>query len=364
MARLLRESLQGKPWSALSETLSEPRIVEVTASGGAEGLKWPRFEGPGIQRLEHASLLIASEQAKILIDPVALAACGPLGLSNLDQSPSNMDVAIDAMLITHGHLDHWHIPSIMRYGGDGGVPVIVPRIPFPSLLAQDDMLQSLKDVGQNALAPAWGETVRIKDIEIDILPFFGEQPTLKGPLPPENVRNWGNCYRIHTPGFSVIVLVDSGTDSLGSVEEVLKQSVARRGEPDLILSCCREMTGAPFWQGLFTFWMVLPISELQKLVRSRTGKHGPSVTMGPQGIGDACVSFKAKAFAPYANGFRGIGLEIEDIGWGDGEPPEAQVLGQIESRIAEQGGDTRVIRWLPGDVLRFDSKRQCAVSTG
>ena len=75
------------------------------------------------------------------------------------------------MLVTHGHLDHWHVPTILRHGGDGSVPVIVPRIPVASLLAQDEAQQSLRDVGRTVLAPGWGETVRIGDIEIDILPF-------------------------------------------------------------------------------------------------------------------------------------------------------------------------------------------------
>ena len=353
LGALLRRALQRNEWQPLSEALAEPRLLEYRRPLAAPALSWPEFEGPGVQRLEHASLLISSGTTRVLIDPISLAIGGNVGLPDLNLAPSNLSAPVDAILISHGHLDHWHLPSILRNGGDGGVPVIVPHIPFASLLSQEDMHQSLREVGQAALSPSWGETVQIGDIEIDILPFYGEQPTVGAAVPVGNIRNWGNCYRVTTPQFSVILLVDSGCDAMGSVSDVIDQSLAKRGPPDLILSCCRELPKAPFWQGLFTFWMVLPLTELQQLPQAGGSGDGPSITLGPEGIAETCLRARTPAFAPYANGYCGVGVEISDIGWVNGEPTEAEVLALIEQRIRLLQGETEVIRWVPGDVLRL-----------
>ncbi|MDE1715947.1 MBL fold metallo-hydrolase [Chromobacterium amazonense] len=349
----LRHALQKNDWQLLAEQLGAPRLLECSHTDVGAPLAWPAFDGPGIQRLEHASLLISSETTRLLIDPISLAIGGNVGLPDLDLAPSNLAYPVDGILVSHGHLDHWHIPTILRHGGDGSVPVIVPHIPVASLLSQDDMRQSLADVGQTVMAPAWGDTVHIGDIAIDILPFYGEQPTIGASSAPYGVRNWGNCYRVTTPQFSVILLVDSGSDAMGSVMDVLERSLEKRGPPDLLLSCCREMTKAPFWQGLFTFWLTLPMTELQKLAKQQVEKSLASITLGPDGIAEACLRFGIGKFAPYANGFCGIGKAIHDIGWGNDEPSEAEVVQRICTRIDEAGGKTEVVAWLPGDVIRF-----------
>ena len=131
--------------------------------------------------------------------------------------------------------------------------------------------------------------------------------------------------------------------------DVIDQSVARRGRPDLVLSCCRELRKAPFWQGLFTFWMVLPMTELQRLPRIAEAGDGPSITLGPDGIGGSAHAPRARALCERVlrHRHRDRRHRLDQR-----RAAEADTLDQIDARIGALGGATRVIRWLPGDVLR------------
>ena len=122
LANALRDALQRNHWQPLSALYADPRLLGCERPAGDAALAWPAFDGPGIQRLEHASLLIASDTTRLLTDPISLAIGGNVGLPDLDRAPSNLGQRIDGMLVTHGHLDHWHVPTILRHGGDGSVP--------------------------------------------------------------------------------------------------------------------------------------------------------------------------------------------------------------------------------------------------
>lgn len=113
-------------------------------------------------------------------------------------------------------------------------------MPRPSLLTDVDHRAVLASLDLEVLAPAWDSSIRIGDVEIDILPFYGEQPTRTLPLPHPDIRNWGNCYRFNLPGWSLALLVDSGVDAAGSMQDALRRSVERRGPIDVIMSCCME----------------------------------------------------------------------------------------------------------------------------
>lgn len=141
--------------------------------------QWPRVDAPGIYRREHASLVIRSQTTTILVDPQ----CLNFGwTTNNSKFPAEQGLGVvDAIRVTHSHNDHWHLPSILRYVADTTTPVIVPHVPRVNLLTEEDFSASLELVGQKAYAPEWYSTLKIGDIEIDILPFYGEQPTRHPP---------------------------------------------------------------------------------------------------------------------------------------------------------------------------------------
>src|SRR5262249_45019335 len=145
--------------------------------------------------------------------------------TNFGRSPGErVHLAVDGVFITHLHGDHWSLPSIMRSAPAADTPVVVPRVPAPSLLTTQDPIHSLRLTGQRVESRAWSSKVTVGDIEVDVLPFYGEQPVRDAPGLESPLRNWGNCYRFNAPEFSLLILVDSGVDWGGTMVEVIRRS--------------------------------------------------------------------------------------------------------------------------------------------
>jgi hypothetical protein len=190
----------------------------------------------------------------------------------------------------------------------------------------------------------------VGDIDLDVLPFFGEQPTRDAPGPDAAIRNWGNCYRFNTEDFSAIVLVDSGADPLGSMVDVVRSSVESRGPVDVVLSCLREFE-SPFFGGLTMEWATLPFARLQQLHAQLTSRSLPSTTAGAEGTAELCEAAGARYYLPYANGFSGPGAPISDVGWGAGEPSEAALVTKVSASLARRKAKTAARNWNPGDSV-------------
>jgi L-ascorbate metabolism protein UlaG (beta-lactamase superfamily) len=308
---------------------------------------WPIPREPGIYRREHASLAIRSKTTTVLLDPIPLNT-SLTGISGLYAEPALE--AIDCVAITHGHGDHWNLPSILYQTESPEVPVIVPEVPEINLLSWNRFETSLEAIGQTCEARPWGSTITVGDIEIDILPFYGEQPT-RGPTGASpKVRNWGNTYRINTPEFSALVLVDGGADPQGDLMDVMAESRRKRGPADFLLSCLREFA-CPFFGGLEHYWACLPFAELKTLHRLHKSGELPSTTAGPRGTAALCQAAGARFYLPYANGFEGKGTPIRDIGWGMGEPSEEESLRRVQGFLKELGQDTSALAWNCGDSV-------------
>jgi hypothetical protein len=301
---------------------------------------WPPVTAPGVYRREHACLVIRSRGAMIVTDPQALS---PSWTTGGGRCPADLDGLPAAVCISHGHNDHWDLSSIMKWSTPGSL-VIVPKVPAPSVLSERDYASLLNSLGFEAAAPEWFSTVRVGDIVVDILPFYGEQPTRALTALRPSLRNWGNCYRFNLPGWSLAILVDSGVDACGSVVDVLRRSVTERGPVDVLMSCCHAFPEA-INQGLPHYAFTVPFQDLQEFARARG-----SMTLGPKGIAEACEAAQARFFLPYAHGFNGLGLDPVST---EGTHSETTILDRVRAELAERKVATEVVAWAPGDAMHF-----------
>jgi L-ascorbate metabolism protein UlaG (beta-lactamase superfamily) len=342
---MLRLGLRGatRQFRAHYADLGEVFLDRITAPD-APHPTWGPAREPGIYRREHACLVIRSATTTLVIDPLVRH----LALPCLQSMPASRD-PVDGILISHSHTDHWNPIAILERVIDPATPIIVPRVPRTSLLTPLDMAHELGVLGLRALDPAWGETVQIGDITIDILPFYGEQPTRDEPLADPALRSFGNCYRIETPEFSALILVDAGIDPAGSMVEVAAGSRRRRGPVDVALACLREFA-SPFFAGLASYWAAVPLGVLRSLLARLCADTLPSTTAGPAGIAAVCAAAGARHFLPYAHGYEVPFAPITDIGWREGEPSEARALAALADELAAIGASTTPLAWTPGDL--------------
>lgn len=324
----------------LGELLGEPYATGLGATelwgGSAVRLR------PGLHRGPHAELLIASEEACVVVDPIRLSSMPAMRSTSMSFPP------VDAVLFTHGHGDHFHLPTLLAVARHAEVPVLCPDVPTTNLLTRSSFAEQLRACGQRALVARPGLIHVAGDIRIEPMPFHGEQPTAQGAGPDPRVRNWGCTYWVETPQMRLAVLADAGRDPSGDMADVVSAVAERRGPPDVVVSCLRTFP-SPFYGGLPLDWLTLDIDQLRALERMFRAGVLPPVTLGPKGLAELASRAGARWAAPYAHGLAEDGGAILDIGWGEGEPSEESVVRDLEHQLAALDGDARALRWNVGE---------------
>src|SRR5437867_160384 len=73
-AEVLRHALREEDAAAFSARFpdTDPALLGALFTGPADGPRWPAADRPGVYRREHASVLIRSRAASVVLDPLRL----------------------------------------------------------------------------------------------------------------------------------------------------------------------------------------------------------------------------------------------------------------------------------------------------
>jgi L-ascorbate metabolism protein UlaG (beta-lactamase superfamily) len=317
-----------------------------------------RADVPGVYRLQHASVLYRTQTTGILVDPHLHS---NYGLSNLktDISRSHLEGLVDAILITHPHYDHWHYPTLMMFPKE--MPIFVPKVPRASIMCED-MAGRLTELGfTNVIAVDWyADPIRVGDIDIHVLPFYGEQPLVpeyNTPIHPD-LRNWGNTYLLNTDFYKSWLLVDSGQDPMGSMLEVAQHVRQTFGAIDLVISNFQPLSYNSIGTNL-SAWGIDIVANLLSNPRIFSVTNKPEgayvALLGPKGVAELCAIVEAQACLPYADSWAEIGQP------GVNDQP---LIAEVEATLAAIGSSTAVIPWTIGEGYLLDSDRTWARCLG
>jgi glyoxylase-like metal-dependent hydrolase (beta-lactamase superfamily II) len=335
-ARQLRADLPDDLHPLLDEFLASEILVTDQ--------RQPRYgwdpDAPGITRLQHACLLFRSPRTRVLIDPHIS--------SGFDRVPVHDTVGIgdlrdqvDAILISHGHNDHWWLPTLMMFPRE--IPIIVPRVPRPTILC-DDFADVLRGLGfKNVIPLEWyAPPYRVGDLEIHAFPFYGEQPLLAERPRAPSLRNWGNTYVLRSEHFSAWVLIDSGNDIEGRMASVAEEVRARFGSVDYVFSNFRPFgITHPFYiTGSGHYWLSLTPDQMRRFHEMKDD----FITLAPPGIAEVCAAAGARYVLPYAHWWAELGQFPDEH--------EARLSGDLAQELADRGAATKVLSWKIGDQLR------------
>ncbi len=333
--RALHDALSGE-WSQHDSATARAIANGLRKKGllGPVDTRGHEFDRPGIYRLQHAALMFRTPSACLMTDYVLDG-----GYDNV--APPELLPRPCAIAITHGHGDHFSLPSLLRL--PRATPVIVPKMARHSMLGVR-MEAMLADAGfENIVALSPGETFKWHDITLSAYPFFGEQPWINFAAAIPDLRNWGLTYVIEANGRQSWVLADSGQEFGNDMAELCPALNEQHGTIHHVFSNLREFRWHPGQidsSGRYLFCF-----DRTQLFDAQAWPDGKSMTLGPVGVARLLDAIEAEEFRPYAHWWHQPGCRIEV----DGESKEHELVARIGQHSC--GHTTRLANWRVGDCL-------------
>ena len=340
------EELQGVQWALSGEwedlAPSHPAhemALELTEAGIlVPSNREPKFDQPGLYRLQHAGLLFRSRRGTgIVVDPVA----DVYGFNWI--MPQHIP-NIDAVVVSHSHTDHFSLITLLQFPRK--TMMIVPKVGRSSMLCPD-MEALLRDAGfEHVVAAPWYSTVQVKDATIRVYPFYGEQPWLTFASPVEDLRNQGNTYAVEIDDYRAWFLIDSGQEFAHSMMEVCERALEDAGPVDIVLSNLRSFWWHPKQiDGSGRYLFCFPVEVLEQPETWPQGR----MTFGPEGVCRFLERLKPKSFLPYAHWWQPREETVHVVG----NDNETDMLDAIRDAKSAERLVTELCRWQVGDRMEW-----------
>lgn len=272
------------------QSLSRQGLLDINVRSDADV---PReWIGCDVTFVGHNTVVVRSSTTAIIVDPWLLPWSSQYPADYQPTVRSELG-AIDALLITHSHPDHFDPATLLQFNRN--IRLLVPAVERESLLSCDIALR-LRQLGFSQVEILeWWQGTQVGDIKVFAVPFHGEQPTNTSQLCPE-VRNVGNCYLVRTPRMSCAFVADSGKDRSGDVRDMALEAYRRWGSIDILFSGYRGWSLYPLQyagSSVPAYLLFVP-PELYAVRQSIMSDASQAV--------DTAEAWHARYLAPYADG--------------------------------------------------------------
>lgn len=175
--------------------------------------------------INHATFLLRTAQACVLIDPVYSDCAGPFGRFGPRRAhppglPFGQLPAVDLVLLTHDHYDHCDLPTLRRIADRHPARIVAP-------LGHARLLRRAGFAPERIMELDWWENhAAAPGLTVTLTPARHWSNRLSGP---RNGRLWGGFY-VHAGPHRVHCVGDTGYDP-----EFFHSISRRLGAPDLAL---------------------------------------------------------------------------------------------------------------------------------